>query len=494
VGDDGKLFGVGVVPHLTIPTGSSELLLGRTGFSGGGSVALTGELGQLTLSGNGGLSVEPEVSWRNADGGDRWLLGAHTGWLIDDRSGVNVEFHSSLAMQPNEVAGAGSPAELLASVRRRGVEGPWYTLGAATAVTPGIGAAAFRVFIGAGWGDKGVPGPPDLDEDGLVDRVDSCPEEPETANDYLDADGCPDVLPTVVVDLVRDGEPAEPTEIWLTREGREPEIVQWTGMSLSYEDLPGVLYTAEVEVGECLFATGRVMSNDSSAALTLSLEPVLDQLLKVMLTDVEGAPVVGAEVWLVGDEPDCGPAVELATTEVGEVASLVGPGWHTVSVQAEGFQSRDLRVNLSEDGQGAHIPMVMLESAALQLAPGSPKADQIALGRIDFEHGSAKLVPEAEPVLSELVHLLVGHTDLGVLTIVAHTDGEGDEAENMALSEQRAQVVMDALVDAGISPKRLRIRGYGATRPIATNRTPMGRAENRRIELVFDSVWVDESD
>jgi outer membrane protein OmpA-like peptidoglycan-associated protein len=70
------------------------------------------------------------------------------------------------------------------------------------------------------------------------------------------------------------------------------------------------------------------------------------------------------------------------------------------------------------------------------------------------------------------------------LTIAGHTDNVGSEEFNLQLSQQRADRVRDALVDRGVDGDRLVTRGYGETRPRAPNRTPAGRAQNRRVEFI----------
>ena len=64
-----------------------------------------------------------------------------------------------------------------------------------------------------------------------------------------------------------------------------------------------------------------------------------------------------------------------------------------------------------------------------------------------------------------------------------HTDAVGKDEDNMVLSERRAKAVYDYLIERGIEADRLTYRGYGETRPVATNDTPEGRAQNRRTTL-----------
>ena len=69
--------------------------------------------------------------------------------------------------------------------------------------------------------------------------------------------------------------------------------------------------------------------------------------------------------------------------------------------------------------------------------------------------------------------------------IGGHTDNVGADGFNKRLSEQRAKAVKDYLMQNGIDAKRLIIRGYGKSKPIASNKTEEGRQKNRRVEFKF---------
>ncbi|MCM0666240.1 DUF5723 family protein [Flavobacterium tyrosinilyticum] len=70
-------------------------------------------------------------------------------------------------------------------------------------------------------------------------------------------------------------------------------------------------------------------------------------------------------------------------------------------------------------------------------------------------------------------------------TINGHTDNVGNAKANQKLSEARAKVVMDLLIEKGVNPENLTSKGYGSTKPVKSNKTAAGRAENRRTEIVY---------
>jgi len=100
-----------------------------------------------------------------------------------------------------------------------------------------------------------------------------------------------------------------------------------------------------------------------------------------------------------------------------------------------------------------------------------------------FEPGKTAVRPESLPLLDEVAAVLKRSPQL-ILEVQGHTDSSGSEAFNRQLSEQRANEVAKYLRGKGIASARLLPKGYGASRPKASNETEAGKAQNRRIEFV----------
>jgi OmpA-OmpF porin, OOP family len=101
----------------------------------------------------------------------------------------------------------------------------------------------------------------------------------------------------------------------------------------------------------------------------------------------------------------------------------------------------------------------------------------------NFETGSAALPETAGSQLDQIAAMMKADPSL-TLEVGGHTDNVGDAAANQNLSAARAAAVVTALTSRGVAAGRLTSAGYGATAPIADNRTEDGRAKNRRVELV----------
>jgi outer membrane protein OmpA-like peptidoglycan-associated protein len=106
----------------------------------------------------------------------------------------------------------------------------------------------------------------------------------------------------------------------------------------------------------------------------------------------------------------------------------------------------------------------------------------VVLKNIFFEVNSTALNDNSTAELNQLLALLKENPTLQI-QINGHTDNIGKPADNLKLSNGRAQSVVNFLVKNGIDAKRLRFQGFGATQPIADNNTEEGRARNRRTEL-----------
>jgi outer membrane protein OmpA-like peptidoglycan-associated protein len=101
---------------------------------------------------------------------------------------------------------------------------------------------------------------------------------------------------------------------------------------------------------------------------------------------------------------------------------------------------------------------------------------------VTFDTGKANIRKDVAAILDAVVPILEQNPSTK-LEIQGYTDNKGSVESNQKLSERRAKSVMDYLVKKGIDKGRLTAKGFGISNPVATNDTPEGRAENRRVEL-----------
>jgi OmpA-OmpF porin, OOP family len=144
-------------------------------------------------------------------------------------------------------------------------------------------------------------------------------------------------------------------------------------------------------------------------------------------------------------------------------------------------------------GLGQDFPQNFQFKADISVKPASAPVDPtvcqqlffelLGKAKIRFESGRATIEPDSAGLLDRLVEIAL-RCPTSNIEVAGHTDTDGEDAANQALSEKRAQAVVDYLVKAGLPASRFTALGYGSTQPLATNDTDEGKAQNRRIEFL----------
>ncbi len=190
---------------------------------------------------------------------------------------------------------------------------------------------------------------------------------------------------------------------------------------------------------------------------------------------------------------------QLSTTSdanTGEYMIKLKPGNYTVNVRHEnykpattnavvkqGFKTKiDFRLEPEvTPPPPAPLPALPLEKKSRVYIE---KEKIVITDTIYFVSGKADILPVSFAILDEIAELLSKNPEIHI-RIEGHTDSVGNDELNMKLSQARADSVMKYLIRKGIAPERMEARGYGETMPVADNKTPEGRAKNRRVEFVI---------
>lgn len=127
------------------------------------------------------------------------------------------------------------------------------------------------------------------------------------------------------------------------------------------------------------------------------------------------------------------------------------------------------------------------QPAAPSVAPPAPAPQKVSLnGDASFDPDKATLTTDARNRLDALINAAVSVT-LNTVAVNGYTDSTGSAPYNQALSTRRALSVAQYLKDHGLRARQLLVTGYGQANPVASNKTPGGRAQNRRVEIVPDN-------
>jgi len=154
-----------------------------------------------------------------------------------------------------------------------------------------------------------------------------------------------------------------------------------------------------------------------------------------------------------------------------------------VSETARSDIERTLRAAMPENFELASSMIVAVGGDPLT-APDCQTALRAEIGRdqVQFESGSAVVSPDSYGLIDRLA-AIAQRCPAATIEVAGHTDSAGGSRKNQAISEERAAAVIDLLVQDGVRRERLTAIGYGQSRPIASNSTAAGRAQNRRIEF-----------
>jgi outer membrane protein OmpA-like peptidoglycan-associated protein len=190
-------------------------------------------------------------------------------------------------------------------------------------------------------------------------------------------------------------------------------------------------------------------------------------------------------------------AAEKATAEA--VAQQQVLAAETDKARQAAAQSESLRQQAEKEKQQAEYEKQELRARLLQqlnsiLATRDSARGLVAnMSDVLFRSGSFELLPGARERLAKVSGIVLAYPTLHV-AIEGHTDSIGTDDYNQQLSERRAQAVRDYFVQQGINSASVEARGYGKTEPIATNDTPEGRQQNRRVELILSGEAIGAAD
>ena len=166
-----------------------------------------------------------------------------------------------------------------------------------------------------------------------------------------------------------------------------------------------------------------------------------------------------------------------------EINFIVTADGHTAlisSIREGGFGGYDIyRFQLQDEDLKPALVNVY-DYVVEDLNPGTV----VPLVNIQFEFNSAALTEDSAEGITMLKAFLENHPEISV-ELAGHTDNVGTDAYNLKLSEERAEVVRQALIANGIDEDRLTAKGYGATKPLYPNNTEEYRAMNRRTEMII---------
>ena len=228
-------------------------------------------------------------------------------------------------------------------------------------------------------------------------------------------------------------------------------------------------------------------TDKDTTSLTQPVAPGPDPVVMISGKVIDAKTGKPVEAKIIYDDMADGEEAGTATTNplTGEYKIVLPYGKkYSMRAVAPNFIAEGENVDLTDSAtaiQGKGFREIANKS--LKLVP--IEAGQVVrLNNISFQFAKATLTPESFP---ELDRIALTMTESPKLTIElgGHTDNVGGDAANLKLSQDRADTVREYLIGKGIEPDRIASKGYGESRPVATNDTPAGQASNRRVEFTI---------
>ena len=434
-------IGLGAAVDVTFPTGGGEAFVGSPSVTATPELIIDRRIGRAVISGNFGVRVERDETWRNLELGDAFTYGIGTEVaVVKNLFTLGAEVYGETPLRDFWGSTDTSPLEVLIGAKFKTKAGIAVMAGSGAGIVSGVGSPEFRAFLGVSYPTKAG----DADGDGIMDAEDECPQEPEDLDGFEDADGCPDP------DNDGDGIPDDSDMC-------PDKAEDFNG----YEDKDGCPDADKDTDGD-------------------GIPDVEDNCIdqpedKNGYQDQDGCPD--------GQTDTDGDGINDADDECPDAPE-----------DEDGFEDDDGCPDEDNDNDGIadaedECPM----EPGLEEDDGCPAEEQKAvrekeeiriLEKVYFETDSARIKKGSYDVLNQVALVLRSNPDITKVEIQGHSDATGDETYNQELSAARAESVKAYMVKRrGIDASRLVAEGYGESQPIADNDTAESRSKNRRVEF-----------
>ncbi|HEY4223470.1 MAG TPA: OmpA family protein [Myxococcota bacterium] len=474
---DGAPIDVAALIDFSLPTGQFLDYAGETGVTFTPGIAISRDFGPLRMSANvghrfrqtsavAGLTAGNELIYRLGVGVPVWSPtrdnpveidvalagGAATDNLFRGTTGPLV--NNADESEPDR-----NPLEALAEIKAQIIPGLEAFVGGGVGLAAGYGVPDFRVLLGARFSDRPeydedgdgltgkadrcpkIAGPkenqgcPDTDKDGdgIIDRLDKCPSEPEDKDGFQDEDGCPDL------DNDKDGV--------LDADDKCPNVAgpkENHGCPDTDKDGDGIIDRLDKCPNE---------PEDKDGFQDEDGCPDLDN-------DGDGFP----------DKDDACP---------NEAGIKQNKGCPDKDRDHDGVVDRldncPDEPGTADNGGCPTKQLVVITDAKLEIKD-----------KVFFDTDKDVIQAKSFPLLDNVAAVMKAHPEIKKIQVEGHTDNVGNADHNKDLSDRRAKSVMKYLIDkGGVDAARLTALGFGMDKPIASNDTADGKAQNRRVEFVI---------
>ncbi|MEC7987725.1 MAG: OmpA family protein [Myxococcota bacterium] len=454
-------LGAALAVRGTLPTSAMNVGLGTEGIQFDAELDIDKRFGPTIVALNIGHRQQPTVELENVSWGPQFFTKLGMAYHVDERFGLSTELYAAFAYADFGNV-ASSPFEaLFGAWRRFSLEDAWVIRGGlGMGLNEAISTPSARGILAISYEPAPVK---DTDGDKVIDRKDACPQEAEDRDGIADEDGCPEPTKIVLKGVDQFG-----VEVQNFKWQFEGQVGNATD---SFEAFGGTYALAAAAPGYKELLMEIDVPDTDLYEISLPMMAILSELRVVVQNQEEEE--LPSSIWTsVGKG--------MPSNIPGSRSARVRVGVGEVIVRAPGYRRKTVNVEVQEGVPNKAL--VTLEEARARIQEGRITID----GKVYFGQDSEQILDNSYDLLTEVSEVMQDHPELVLIRIEGHTDSLGDNQYNIQLSESRAKAVVDFLTQQGIAAERLKAVGFGEQRPIASNRSPVGRAQNRRVEFYVE--------
>ena len=441
LGEYGQAFTLAAGVRAWLPTGVRSQFTSDGSFRIAPQVMAAGDLGIFTYSARVAFMFRVrDDNYAGSSLGSELNGAAGVGIkTLDDKLVIGPEFYASTVVVNSDAffKTRGTPVDWLFGVHYDVVDDVRIGAGAGSGLSRGYGSPEFRALLSAEWAPAYHK--PDRDGDKIPDETDACPDVPGIPDPDPKKNGCPPPPPDADRDGIPDAtdacpnEPGPRTDDPLTNGCPDKDADGIPDKVDACPDVPGVKDQDPKRNGCPPDKDGDGIADTVDACPDVPGVKDQDPKRNGCPPDKDGDGIL--------DVDDACP-------------------------DAPGVKDPDPKKN--------GCPLVMITEKEIKIYQ-----------EVKFKFDSAVILPESDTILTAVKTVFVEHPDLKKIRVEGHTDNKGQPAYNKALSQKRAASVVKWLTDHGVEKARLISEGFGQEKPIDTNETDAGRANNRRVAFTI---------
>lgn len=315
----------------------------------------------------------------------------------------------------------------------------------------------------------------DTDGDGVRDDKDGCVDEAEYPNGYEDQDGCPDALATLVVKAKNaEGALLRSTEVFdgKTSLGR----TNLEGRLIVPDLMPGREVMVVVDTPDLEPATSTLVLQAGENEIDLELGWAPGTL--VVTAKTLGGKPIPAQIWATG------PKQERWTLDAnGESTRILPPGKWNIMIAEETYDAHLKQIEIpAEPGPRVRVDAI-LRPQRVQLT----STEVLTLDPLEFAAASVTMRDGGADIVEAVGSALVNNPQVTKLEVAGYASTDANPKANLALSQKRAEAVVQALIALGVEPGRLVAVGYGEEGAPPPPK-PGSKRQERRVQFYVREI------